>query len=175
MKKLVVLLGLLAGTGCGPTWIETDSRSITGPKGDPGVSYLIDIKEVSVSVTRCLSESALMLTIYQDNNRDGLMGGDEVYSVSYLCNGANGLQGEQGEQGIPGLDAVAEILDPCGDAPGIYDEVILRLSTGQLLASFSDNASGLNTRFSLLTPGTYVTTDGSACNFKVHPDMSVTW
>lgn len=84
--------------------------------------------------------------------------------------GAQGPQGDQGEtgpQGIPGQAAVLEVLDPCGDAPGIYDEVILRLANGQLLSSFSENANGKNTRFSILTPGNYVTTDGSNCAFSV--------
>ncbi len=81
--------------------------------------------------------------------------------------GPQGEPGQDGEQGIPGQAAVLEVIDPCGDAPGIYDEVILRLANGQLLASFSENANGKNTRFSILTPGSYVTTDGSNCGFTV--------
>lgn len=84
-----------------------------------------------------------------------------------------GPKGDKGEQGIPGEAAVLEVIDPCGDAPGIYDEVILRLANGQLLASFSQNASGLNTRFSILTAGNYVTTDGSNCHFSVSLDGEV--
>lgn len=87
--------------------------------------------------------------------------------------GESGPQGNQGSTGLPGQDAVIDIIDPCGDAVGIYDEVILRLSTGQLLASFSDSASGSNTRFSLLERGFYVTTDGSNCHFSVDQDYNV--
>lgn len=87
--------------------------------------------------------------------------------------GEQGDQGEQGEAGVNGLDAdttyqVAEIIDPCGPQhPNGYDEVILKLDNGQYLASFSDNANGLNTRFGVLPPGTYGTTDGTNCTFTL--------
>jgi hypothetical protein len=102
--------------------------------------------------------------------------------------GAQGLQGAQGPQGavgpagpqgLPGTNAPTPIpiviINPCGDAPGIYDEVILKLPDGTLLASFSDNASGLNTRLSALVPGTFITSDGSTCIFTVHSNGTVTW
>jgi hypothetical protein len=71
--------------------------------------------------------------------------------------------------------AVVAIEDPCGDAPGIYDEVLLKLASGQVLASFSDNSSGKNTRFALLPPGSYVTTDGSSCHFTLNVDGSLSY
>lgn len=89
--------------------------------------------------------------------------------------GATGPQGPQGETGPAGAAAVIEVIDPCGDAPGVYDEVILRLANGQLLSSFSDNSNGKNTRFSILTPGSYMTTDGSSCRFNVDPNNAVTF
>lgn len=70
---------------------------------------------------------------------------------------------------LQGYNNIAELVDPCGNGPG-YDEIFLRLSTGVIVASFSDNASGLNTRFSVLSPSdslAYITTDGTSCNFKV--------
>ena len=68
---------------------------------------------------------------------------------------------------------VTRIVDPCGNGPG-YDEVFFRTSTNKLIASFSDNASGLNTRFSELVPGSFQTTDGTGCSFTVNLDMSIT-
>jgi hypothetical protein len=97
--------------------------------------------------------------------KDGAPGKDGVSIV--------GPQGPAGAQGPAGQAAVLEIIDPCGDAPGIHDEVILRLANGQLLASFSQNASGLNTRFSILTQGNYITSDGSNCHFSVTSDNQV--
>lgn len=58
---------------------------------------------------------------------------------------------------------VQEIVDPCGDGPG-FDEVILRLANGQLLAHFS---SGGLQFLSLIPDGNYVTTDQQACQFTV--------
>lgn len=87
--------------------------------------------------------------------------------------GIPGNDGQDGEDGVPGEAAILEVVDPCGDAPGIYDEVVLRLSNGQLLSSFSENSNGKNTRFSILTQGNYVTTDGSNCHFVVTPDGQV--
>lgn len=86
-----------------------------------------------------------------------------------------GPKGDKGDDGKDGLDAIMEIVDPCGDAPGIYDEVLIRMNDGRLLASFSDAASGQNTRFSIIVPGSYVTTDGSNCHFTVNPDLSVSF
>jgi hypothetical protein len=62
---------------------------------------------------------------------------------------------------------VTKIVNPCGDAPGVFDEVLLRTSSGKLIASFSSNGSALNTRFSELVPGNYNTTDGTGCSFIV--------
>lgn len=67
---------------------------------------------------------------------------------------------------LQGYGMVVEIVNPCGDQPG-FDEVLLRLSTGQIIASFSDNASGANTRFTTIGNGSYSTTDGTNCAFTV--------
>lgn len=97
--------------------------------------------------------------------------------VAILCGDSSAVitNGAPGATGPSGATAVTEIIDPCGDAAGIYDEVILRLSSGQLLASVSDNTSGKNTRFSIIPAGSYTTTDGSHCNFTVNSNLSVTW
>lgn len=82
---------------------------------------------------------------------------------------------ENGDTGPTGANSVLEVIDPCGNTSNIYDEVILRLSTGQLLASFSDNSNGKNTRFVILTQGNYVTTDGSNCHFSVDANGNLNW
>lgn len=99
------------------------------------------------------------------------------YAVGVLClislAACGRKPGPQGAQGIPGINGVISdyqinrIEDPCGDAPGIIDEVLLILANGQVLVSFSENANGKNTRFSILPPGSYQTTDGSGCVFTI--------
>lgn len=90
-----------------------------------------------------------------------------------------GPPGNNGSNGTPGVSAPPTdftpvgIEDPCGDAPDIYDEVFLRLANGTLLASFSDDANGDNTRFSILDPGTYTTTDGDNCTFTVTSSYAI--
>jgi hypothetical protein len=94
-----------------------------------------------------------------------------------VLNGAPGAPGPQGEPGTPAPPtafSVVSVIDPCGDAPGIFDEVFLRLANGQLIASFSDDSSGTNTRLSILVDGSFMTSDGSSCAFTVSTDTSTT-
>lgn len=82
--------------------------------------------------------------------------------------GQNGADGLNGSDGQDGSNSIIAIIDPCGDAPNIHDEVLLKLDDGRLLASFSSNVNGDYTRFSILQPGVnYMTTDGSGCFFSV--------
>ena len=84
------------------------------------------------------------------------------------------IKGDRGDAGPAGQAAVLEVIDPCGPQSA-HDEVLLRLANGQLLASFSDAASGQNTRFSVIGPGSYITTDGTACRFTVGADLQVSF
>jgi len=60
--------------------------------------------------------------------------------------------------------AVNEVINPCGDQVGQYDEVILKLSSGQVVAFFEQG----DKRFlSILDNGTYMTTDVQACRFSI--------
>lgn len=69
---------------------------------------------------------------------------------------------------LQGYSNIVSIIDPCGDAPGIIDEVLFKLSDGRVISSFSDNAAGQNTRFSVLPEGVQLSvTDGSHCTFKI--------
>lgn len=86
--------------------------------------------------------------------------------------GAPGQPGPAGASAVASEYSIVEVVDPCGDAAGIEDEVLLRLSNGEVLASYT---SGKDTRFALLSPGTYVTTDGSRCVFTVEASGEVVW
>ncbi len=93
-----------------------------------------------------------------------------------LLNGAPGATGPQGEPGTPAPPtafSVVDVIDPCGPSGGA-DEVFLRLANGTVVASFSDNAAGQNTRLSILNDGTFETSDGTNCVFTVTTDTSVT-
>lgn len=85
--------------------------------------------------------------------------------------GAPGPAGEDGEDGIPGADgapAVVEVINPCGLNPHGPDEVILRMSTGDLIAWYQ--GVGLF----VIGDGSYQTTDTQHCRFTVTNGV-VTW
>lgn len=86
---------------------------------------------------------------------------DSNQQSALVCDGADAP---------PSQFTPVSIVDPCGTKPNTWNEVFLQLYDGSLLASFSDNASGLNTRFSLITPGNYVTSDGDMCYFTITAD-----
>lgn len=119
-----------------------------GPTGASGSSCTV-VQAVNGALITCGTDSVLVL------------------------NGTDGQQGRAGEAAPPTAYTVVGIVDPCGDASGIFDEVFLRLENGTLVASFSDNASGSNTRFSILVPGSYITTDGSHCYFTIDNQLQL--
>ncbi len=68
---------------------------------------------------------------------------------------------------LQGYNNIVAVVDPCGAQGLVPNEVLLRLSNGTLLASYSDTAAGLNTRFAVLGNGTFSTTDSTHCVFTV--------
>lgn len=131
-----------------------------------------------------------MVLLAQDTNRNGVLdlGIDTDLQSADICNGAVGEKGDKGDKGDTGADgkdgvdgqdapvtpfSAVTIIDPCGDKAGIYDEILLKLADGSILASFSDDANGKNTRFSLLSPGDFVVTDGSKCYFTIDSNGNI--
>lgn len=146
-KNLASIALLLLATGCG----SDNYYSYVGKDGKNGVDG------ANCSVTEVVSSPAV------PNGGAIITCADSSVLVK---NGANGQDG---------VSSIISLIDPCGDAPGIYDEVIIKLPDGTLLASFSDNANGKNTRLSVLSEGSYQTTDGSNCAFSITSDGSVTF
>lgn len=89
--------------------------------------------------------------------------------------GDTGAQGEQGPSGSASALAIVAKVDPCGTAPGIYNEILLKLGDGSLVCLFADNSNGKNPRLSQLTAGCYTTTDGDSCTFCVDSTGSLTY
>lgn len=78
----------------------------------------------------------------------------------------------QPKDGVDGVSSIIEVIDPCDDGPG-YDEVLLRLSDGSILAYFE---SGNNRHLAEIDQGNYVTTDEQRCAFSVSGKPAVvTW
>lgn len=93
-------------------------------------------------------------------------------SHSVVVNGSAGVKGDTGASGSNGTNghdspitpySITDVLLPCG-AGGGYDEVLLRLGDGQLLAHFTE---GSREFLSILKPGNYVTASIPACYFSI--------
>lgn len=69
--------------------------------------------------------------------------------------------------------SVVDIIDVCGDDPGEFDEVILKLQNGKLMAHYSHGNDQFLTI--LESDKTYITTDNSSCPFYVDSNNNVTW
>lgn len=91
-------------------------------------------------------------------------------TTAVLFNGTDGENGEDGEDAPPTAYSVVEMRDPCGDQAG-FDEILMRTAGGSWIAHFS---SGNNQFLTVLTPGTYVTTDQSQCYFTLNNDGTIT-
>jgi hypothetical protein len=151
---------------CGKTDIEPDMIVIEGQPGRDGV----DGRDGSDGAAGAGCEVSEILPSILAPAGGALISCGPNTVIVY-----NGVNGEDGEDATLPPTSIVEVINPCEDHPTVVDEVILKLQDGNLLASFSDNQSGLNTRFSLLQPGNYMVTDGSGCFFTVNSDMSVSW
>lgn len=133
----------------------------------------------------------LFSCMYQvDYNRPGIVGpkGDsgsdgKSCTVTQVANGAliscpdgtstailNGTPGADGQPAPATAYTVTELVDPCGPQ-GAYDEVLLKLANGQILAHF---ASGAKQFLTIVPPGNYTSTDSTNCFFTITPTGEVT-
>lgn len=145
------------------------SNGDDGNRGQDGYDQVVLLIAAGAS---CATGGTTFL-MARDLNRNGTLDvlDDDRFQSATICNGVDGAAGADAQ--LPPF-ALVQIIDPCDDAPNVYDEVIIRLSNGQLLASFSDNVNGYNTRFSILPPGNYITTDGSYCHISIAFDLTIT-
>lgn len=162
--KLMILC-FLALTACGQTTTLSVSPLQPGPKGDKGDKGdqgIPGLNGTSCAVTSVATGAIISCT-------DG--------TAAYIADGAKGDQGIKGDTGQDGAAApvspytIMEAIDPCGKQTA-YDEVLLKLNNGTILAHYSDGAKQFLT---VVGAGNYVTTDGTSCYFTIHTDGSVTW
>ncbi len=67
---------------------------------------------------------------------------------------------------------ITEFIDPCGDDPGHFDEILLKMFDDSIVGYYQDG----DKRFLVNVPaGDYVTTDAQACAFTVNEDLTVEW
>lgn len=154
------------------------STGNTGLNGSSGHSAAFSM--VGASLTLCPAGGSV-ISLGIDLNDDSVLQLGETGQVAVLCNGVAGTNGTDGQAGANGQDAPPTPLTPvaivnvCGDAPGIDDEVFLRLYNGLLLWSESDTMGGVNTRLSLARAGTWTSTDGDHCVFTLDSNLNITY
>ena len=161
MKNLLALFAVVM-TACSPTTIvggPGDDIGAPGPTGSPGRDGYNSVVMLSPDAPSCAQGGVTIISAL-DTNRSGEveLGEDQQIRMATVCNGA----------AAQGAFASVEIMDPCGDHPTKFDEVLLRLGDGKVLVTFSDTVGGDNTRLALLQgPGSYQTTDGTNCAFSL--------
>lgn len=157
----------------------TGSQGIQGEKGDTGEAgangHSAIVSQAPADSLVC-TNGGVLISMGVDLNDNSTMEPTEVKQVATLCNGLNGsdgTNGQDGEDGEDGQDAVISQFAPidlvnfCGNSSLAWSEVGFRLANGTIVASFSENANGKNTRWTVIRPGSYITTDGYGCNFTV--------
>lgn len=159
--------------GSGPTG-ASGSNGLAGQNGQDGQDGY-GMVFTQTTATTCANGGSTLL-FARDLNRNSVFDieDDNIQSLT-VCNGLNGTNGIDGASAAPSAFTPVTLLNPCGDAPGIYDEVFMKLSNGTVLVSFSDDWTGHNTRLSVITPGTYQTTDGDNCIFTINVSGNFTY
>lgn len=106
----------------------------------------------------------LKLRLNALSERLDVQGVNLEYIQADMANTASDLQELQNQ------DSVVEMIDPCGDVNGEFDELLLRTRSGALVAYFE---SGSRRFLSSLQPGSYATTDNTGCSFSVNSSLQV--
>jgi len=159
-------------------------QGTTGDTGADGKRLVFQVTAASSDM--CPTGGKIILMGSDENDSGTLDVGDTNQQSLTLCNGANGQNGEDGEDGVDGEDGADAVLPaytpvapifPCGNTAA-FKEVLLRLQSGQVLASFSDTAQGSMTRLTLIPDGRYMTTDNTSCIFNLSTagsTRSISW
>jgi hypothetical protein len=162
MKSLLILTTLML-TACTPQ---------VGGTGGNGHNAVVSTAPTAAS---CSNGGVTLLTAVDTNDNGRLdIGSDSNIMSQEICNGLDGQDGKDGLGVASSPYMTTELINPCGDASGVNDEVLLRLYNGIILASLSDKFNGNNTRLSVLSPGTYSTTDDDHCTFTITSDGQIT-
>lgn len=177
--------------------VERNKQGLNDLKEKLDILYLSLIGNINNSnlFSNMLANQVMYLTNNQQqienliqNNTSSIS--NVLYQLSYLNSGVystvsliNELQSQIWSQQIQIAELIAynennkvvETIDFCGDKPNKFDEIGLRLSSGELVVFFRDSPGQEKYFLTVLTPGNYSTTDNTGCNFSVGFDGTVSW
>lgn len=153
-ELLVAILVTLAFSGCG-----VGNGGIYGTRDEEFASRIADLeRRVSDLEKQIQSNIAVLNTLIavDEDTADTLRAvqsqvNSQVIELASLQNYLNSSI------------TILSLINPCGDGPG-FDEVILKLSSGQYLAYFEH---GNNRFLSVIQNGSYETTDAQKCRFTI--------
>lgn len=169
----------LDGSEISQTQIVCDGKNgdvgAAGPPGSNGHGVVFQVSPAPVEV--CSSGGSVIVMALDIFDLGVYSPADPGQQSLAVCNGHDGSNGHDGADAPPSAYTPLEVIMPCGNSVA-YKEVLLRLYNGQVLAAFSENVSGLNTRLSFLPDGTFMNTDGSNCVFSLATSegtRSISW
>lgn len=154
MKALLGLTILALFTSCGK--VETPQEAFDFLDHDKVVNDVDNLDDRVNEVEQRLSELEESIYYLYDQVNDLNVDQDTLEQSIALIN-VNIVTLEQ-------KITVTELIDPCGDNPNQFDEKLIKLSSGQIVAYFEQGGKRFLTD---LVDGNYRTTDSQRCNFQI--------
>lgn len=177
MKKLLLFSLILAG--CGPLMSKNGYNGVPGTSctaqtviggvniicGDNPPVFLANGSTGSTGPQGPQGNSCSVTTL--SPSHDNPTGGAKIDCGSTSAIVINGAAG-----GAGAAYTIVGSIDPCGPSGG-FDEVFLRMASGQLVALFTDSSSALTSRLAFIRDGVNLqTTDGQHCSFNLTTNSS---
>ncbi len=137
-------------------------------------SNVVAIDDLNAVAVQLQEQSDLLKTAMEESNQDtsaeiaSLMASNEA-NITSINNTIESIENDilLSQIRISQLESnenITDIIDPCGDKANAFDEVILKTSSGKLMAYFE---SGSKRFLTILSNGSYRTTDAQTCSFDV--------
>jgi len=157
----------------------TGQTGQTGQAGQNGQNGHSAAFSQGVADSSLCQNGGTVISLGVDLNDNGKLDPNEVTQIATVCNGLNGQNGANGTNGHdapPSPFNIVSLLAPCAADPMHPTaselsnpdlEIFEKLQNGTILDSFSENISGYDTHFGVLSPGTYESTGAGNCIFSV--------
>lgn len=166
MKKLVVgsliAASSLLNLGCGV--VDGIQSNCQGSDLQAGCDLIFGYKDRQQDSRIDQTEDLLFALSREIEKR--ISSGDERLQLEI-----NALQAKLTE--LATRQIAVSLIDPCEDMPGQYDEVLMRIEDGRLVAYFEQGGKRYLT---ILQPNVaYQTTDAQACRFSINEHNQVVY
>lgn len=167
-----ILLTLFLFVSCGKEYVNTTKKQ-TVYKYKPNAEQeqkVLELESIVLSLLTLVENSELELAELSQNYSDqqstieAIQAQQDAMSILIASNQSRLAELETGLM-------VVQLIDPCGDSIGQFDEILLKLSDGTIIAYFEHGSKRFLT---VVSDGNYRTTDASNCAFSVS-NGEVSW